>query len=562
MKSLFYLKSLLITVFVLLQFARVSSQTKYQKIETFSKVWGFLKYHHPLVGTGKLDWDSVFIKNLPVIEQAKSKTEFNKIILTIINSLGVLEKVKLANIPDSLFKANHDLNWIGASKVLSSGLKSKLNEIYKYRNNGPNQYIKVASNTSADYSGEKLYEDIAFPDRAYRLLFLSRFWNAINYYAPYKYLIGEDWGNTLTRFIPQVINANDSVTYYKTLLKLAVALKDNHAQLWGAKNDSFTDLIFGKNSAPVYVDIVNDTVVVRKLVNDSLCKAANIKKGDIVLDIDGTPVVQKINELKLYISSSNNAGLYHNIARVLFNTHSGYQTLKIKRGSETFAANVKCILQVKKLYGGIDNYTANETGYKSVGNSIAYIYAMQIWAGNMDTIKALIKSKKAVIFDVRNYPNNGDIFYKIFDIFLPQPKVINCFTQIVPNNPGYFQWGKSGFIGGINNAPYTGNVIILADERSQSQGEYATMALQTIPNAVTIGSQTAGGDGVQTYMPMGGKLSLSYSGYGVYYPDKTITQRQGIKIDIKVKKTAKAIIIDDDETVDVALKYLKTKGIN
>jgi carboxyl-terminal processing protease len=60
-------------------------------------------------------------------------------------------------------------------------------------------------------------------------------------------------------------------------------------------------------------------------------------------------------------------------------------------------------------------------------------------------------------------------------------------------------------------------VIILADERCQSQGEYSVMALQTIPNSVTIGSQTAGADGAVSYIPMGGQLGITYSGYGIYY---------------------------------------------
>jgi hypothetical protein len=30
------------------------------KIATFCKVWGFLKYYHPKVAIGKLDWDKEF----------------------------------------------------------------------------------------------------------------------------------------------------------------------------------------------------------------------------------------------------------------------------------------------------------------------------------------------------------------------------------------------------------------------------------------------------------------------------------------------------------------------
>ncbi len=88
------------------------------------------------------------------------------------------------------------------------------------------------------------------------------------------------------------------------------------------------------------------------------------------------------------------------------------------------------------------------------------------------------------------------------------------------------------------------------------------MCLQTIPHSITIGSQTAGADGVVTAIPMGGKLTISYSGYGIYYPDKTPTQRRGVRIDIPVKKTVESAVKDQDLALEEALKYLRKMGID
>jgi C-terminal processing protease CtpA/Prc len=84
------------------------------------------------------------------------------------------------------------------------------------------------------------------------------------------------------------------------------------------------------------------------------------------------------------------------------------------------------------------------------------------------------------------------------------------------------------------------------------------MALQTIPKSITIGTQTAGADGLVTLIPIGGGLNISYSGYGVYYPDKKQTQRTGIKIDIPVTKTVAAIKNNKDEILERALKYISS----
>jgi len=555
------LRTFFISLIFLCFACNLFGQTQNQKIEIFTKVWGFLKYHHPAVASGKMDWDSIYVNKLPIIEKTTSDKELNKQLLAIIDNLGPIQKTQPVALPDSLFNINHNLNWITTSKLLNLELKNRLNEIYKYRNQGENKYIKLKYET-ADYDGEKKYENMQFPDQNYRLLFLARFWNAINYFAPYKYLIGEDWDFVLKRFIPKMLSSNNTITYYKTLLQLAVSLHDGHSLLTITGDDNpITNTVFGKYTAPVFIDIINNTVVVRKLANDTLCLEAGIKKGDIILAIDDEPVTQKMNVLKQYTSTSNDERRDYDLSTSLFNTNNQYQRLKIKRGNQIFTVNVKCILASARYWVDLFNYITDEQGYKSIDNSIAYIYASSIYGANVDKMKALIKSKKAVIFDVRNYPNS-DTFYNIFDIFLPKPTAIDIELQILTDNPGYFKWIKIPKIGNINPNTYQGKVIILVDERTQSQGEYSAMALQTIPNSVTIGSQTAGGDGVKTYVPMGGKLTLSYSGYGIYYPDKAQTQRVGVKIDVPVKKTVESVIKNQDLILQEALKYLKEKGID
>jgi len=536
-------------------------QTRYEKIAIYDKIWGFLKYHHPSVARGIVDWDSVYVHDIDKMQNA-SVSELNKMLITTIDNLGPIPQNKPRPTVDTLFKLNHNLGWITNSKYISHQLQNKLKEIYVYRNQGANKYIKQ-NYEAADYSGEKKYQNMILPNEQYRLLFLARFWNAINYFAPYKYLIGEDWNNVLTRFIPKLINTKDILSYYRAMLQLTVALNDGHAQFSfeDGDNTSINNLVFGKYTAPVYAKIVDNTVIITKLVNDTLTHKAGLQKGDIVLSIDNMPVGVRMKQFRAYVSGSNNASRNHYLSWVLFNTPKAYQKLKIKRGVRIMDVKVKCILPSQRDWRDLTEYQSNATGYKTVGNSIAYVYAAQIWSGNLDTIKNLIRSKKAVIFDVRNYPQN-DAFYNIFGMFLPNPKSIDYSLLMIPDNPGYFTWKQSAKMGEINKTPYKGQVIVLADERNQSQGEYSVMCFQTIPGAVTIGSQTAGADGVKIGIPVGGKMVISYSSYGVYYTNKTPTQRRGVKIDIYVKKTVESVIRSDDLVLARALSYLKSKGID
>lgn len=558
MKS-FRFSCLMLTILSL--HARSQSSSPQQHIATFCKVWGFMKYHHPSIAEGKLDWDSVFLQNIRSIKNAGSTTILNKTLETIIDQAGMVKSQPKRNMPDDLFRANQvSTDWFVKSGTLSRSIREKLKFIWDNSHQRENKYIKLAHLT-ADYSGEKNYEEMGFPDEDHRLLFFSRFWNIINYYAPYKFL-AENWETVLNHFIPKIILARDSLSYYKTLQELCKSLKDGHAQLALRDNQSLTDLIFGNYMIPFYCQIVDEKVVIRKVMNDSIARVSNLQRGDIILKIDNKAIHEIIASRRKHISASNAAGENHQLSRYLLDGSRPSAELLIKRGNKTVKSSITRIPTAQRDWGAFINYTYNDVGYRKVNDSVLIIYAMQIWKGNIDSMKKLISGSKVVIFDVRNYPQN-DEFYYITDPFLSKPQTIDYTTIAIPDLPGLFKWNlNENKVGRINNDPFKGKVIILADERTQSQGEYSCMVLQTIPGAITIGRQTAGADGVVTRVPMGGGLTLSYSGYGVYYPDKTQTQGKGIKIDVPVKASIAAIVDGKDEVLEKAFQYINKPSGN
>lgn len=102
-------------------------------------------------------------------------------------------------------------------------------------------------------------------------------------------------------------------------------------------------------------------------------------------------------------------------------------------------------------------------------------------------------------------------------------------------HPGLFTYTDTFSVGKENPDYYKGKVVILVNELTQSSSEFHAMAYRVHPNAIVIGSTTAGADGnvSQFYLP--GGISTMISGIGVYYPDGKETQRIGIIPDIEVK---------------------------
>lgn len=95
-----------------------------------------------------------------------------------------------------------------------------------------NNFKHASKTTSANLSmrnfKDKPYPEMEFPNMEYRLLALFRFWNVINYFYPYKDLIGEPWDNILHRYIPKFEADKNALEYNYTVQELMAETKDSH----------------------------------------------------------------------------------------------------------------------------------------------------------------------------------------------------------------------------------------------------------------------------------------------------------------------------------------------
>lgn len=104
---------------------------------------------------------------------------------------------------------------------------------------------------------------------------------------------------------------------------------------------------------------------------------------------------------------------------------------------------------------------------------------------------------------------------------------------------------------------YKGKVVVLVDENTLSEGEGQAMMFRAGQNTVILGSQTSGADGRVSDIFLPGGIKTWISGYGVYYPDGSQTQRIGIVPDIEVKPTVKGLAEGRDELLEKAIEVIE-----
>jgi hypothetical protein len=164
-----------------------------------------------------------------------------------------------------------------------------------------------------------------------------------------------------------------------------------------------------------------------------------------------------------------------------------------------------------------------------------------------------LENTKAIIFDIRNYPNSTSP-WSIANIIYPGKMCFSKLTQPDLNFPGTHYWYYDSLGYNDNTSYYKGKVIILCDEQTQSAAEYTCMMLKAMPNSIIVGSQTAGADGNITSFKLSQDIQAGFTTLGVFYPDGTETQRVGIVPDSVVYPTAEGIRQGRDEILEKALE--------
>ena len=514
------------------------------------KIWGFLKYYHPDIANGKYNWDYELFRILPRIINSTTKEERNKYLLRWVKKFGKVKQSKnIIFIKQDSVKILPDISWIEDKKTLGNVSKILLKIKNAKRDKNILNYIKVDSPSSAvpKFKNEEAYSNLSIPDVGYRLLALFRYWNVIQYYYPYKYLIEDEWNKILLEFIPVFIEAKDELDYKLSLLKLITRINDTHATLY----DPIIENYKGKNIAPIEINFVEGkAIVMNGFYKPDYKTDYPFKLGDIILEINNEPVDRIIKRKLELTPASNYPAKLRLIARELFRTNGDKLFVSYERNGILLTDTI-IPFSINKSNISL-RFQQDKPCYQVLKNNISYIYPASIRGGEIpDSLNT-----GGVIIDLRCYPKGDVKYYWEFLQLYPAPTTFVKFTTGNATLPGLFSYMQGSKVGNYNTKYYKGKKVILVNDITISHSEFMAMKYRCSPNSIVMGNTTAGSDGniIKLYLP--GGISTYITGLGVYYPDGTETQQIGIIPDIEVKPTIKGIREGRDELLEKAIAYL------
>jgi C-terminal processing protease CtpA/Prc len=200
---------------------------------------------------------------------------------------------------------------------------------------------------------------------------------------------------------------------------------------------------------------------------------------------------------------------------------------------------------------GVTHDLPGSEAFRMLDDDVAYLKLSAVRVDDVTQYFERAADAAVFVVDIRNYPAQF-VPYAIGGRLVDEPTPFALFTTGDARNPGAFRWGAPAVVQPL--APrYTGRVVILVDETSISQSEFTAMALRTAPGAMVVGSTTAGADGNVSAVPLPGGATTSITGIGVFYPDRSPTQRIGILPDLEVRPTMAGIRDGRDEVLEAAV---------
>jgi hypothetical protein len=501
----------------------------------YGQIWGYIKY-----SDGSQDnWNNEFLNNISKVINCGTKKEYQQILKSLLEKVDLNKERKIENyvIP----------SWVVNNTYFSDDIRGMIKRLYMYEKVEVSQF--VTQNNIGKIIFPKQLNKKTFPDYKERLLGLFDYWSVINLFYVYKEKMDLPWEKVLLKKINRFKNANNEFEYNKEILTLIHYLNDGHAI---AHSETIDTKIFGQNVPNFKMKRIDSSFYCYDKRDPNRNKGLQI--GDRIIQVNNVKSEVLFDSIKKLHGYSNLSAICKEVCPYMLATNNDSILIKFERDSLVLAVTLPCLYykDFKKIERKIRDSIANNYKIKNYRNSLGYIDIKYLNEDNINRILKDINDYDTIALDLRGYPRSG-VFYELVDCFAGSIPNFYSFTYPDINYPGIIR-KRSGFpIDGNNDNPFSGLLILIVDERTQSKGEFLAMALQKSKNSFTIGQQTAGADGNVTFYTFPGGTKTSFSAIGIFYEDMTPTQRVGIKIDKLIDVKEEDLI----NRIDPIYKYLK-----
>jgi hypothetical protein len=368
-------------------------------------------------------------------------------------------------------------------------------------------------------------------------------WNVFQHFWPYWDAISVNWNAQLDIALAHSLEDHNVDEHLATLKRLAAAVPDGHVSV-SCPGES--DLAY----LPFALDVVESQIVVTASADPA------VKRGDILISVDGQPAVQLLAEERALISGSPQWQIATALQRLARGPLGSKLTLRVRRGVSDMALSS----------ARIDRRMREDPSHLPIQRLDDGIYYLDLSRTSMSDIKAIMNhlvSAPGIVFDVREYPRlNHEVLSHLLTR-IDELKGWELIPLVIrpdsPSRPAGWEDTSTWNMPLISVAkPHIGaKVAFLIGPRAISYAESVMALVNHYHLGEIVGTATAGtnGDIAQITMPTG--CSTNFTGRRVTKPDGSPHHLIGVEPTIPVSRTIAGVLAGRDDVLEGALAYLR-----
>ncbi|RAW01173.1 S41 family peptidase [Pseudochryseolinea flava] len=405
-----------------------------------------------------------------------------------------------------------------------------------------------------------IYPSEKFPTVGYRLLAAAKIYAVIHNFFPYHQYMDKNWRTVLDESLPAFISAQNAVEYGYAVAKMYVNIQDSHGFQNG--NMALTEMR-GQAPSPLYADFIEGKVIVSGIRNDSVCKALGISIGDEILKVNGVPTEKLMEKYAQYYSHSTPQAVTKLAVQYCVRGNEGAEGVLTLRNESGKSRDIKITWTEEHNKFSKESFKHQEI--ELITPDVGYADLSRLRPDQVDSMFEKFKNTKAIIFDMRGYPN-GTAWTIAPRLTEKQNVALAIFRRpevLSPNTIRGEMLSYKSFTEFVQTVPpsslwkYKGKTVMLINQDAVSQAEHTGLFFEAVNNTTFIGSATVGANGDVTNFQIPGSIFLYFSGQGVWHADGRQLQRLGLQPHVLVRPTIKGIRKGKDEVFDMALAWIK-----
>ncbi|MDQ6611477.1 MAG: S41 family peptidase, partial [Gemmatimonadota bacterium] len=434
--------------------------------------------------------------------------------------------------------------------------------------------LNVAAERMLPNDNDALYANSAwnfshYPIMGARLLGAFKLWGTVRDFHAYRELNDENIDAALVRIIPRVEASKDADSYAGAMLDFASVLDDAQATL---SSPAITQHL-GAAWAPFRARWIEGRAIVTSVASNADGRTSGLAVGDEITAADGYPMPAYVAEHRRYGAASNDWTRMRNIMEILPRGNPGEASYRARdANSRDRQLTITRTIENAAKLPATERY--GTAVWRELAGEIGYIDLDRATPAGIDSAFKSFAQTKAIVLDARAPTVRSDqlsaALTGIVQRVSQQPAVVidrqairistaPCSPAEPPQLASCLQERRQfdNVMYADTSHRYRGRIVLLIDERTQGALEQFGLALESVSNALFIGTPSAGASGSVTAVKLPGLMTLSFSGSEIRHADGRQLQRVGLTPQVDVHPTVKGVRAGTDEVLERALQYLQ-----